>query len=198
MVAFDPVTAAKTVVATGFAPNDLVVAANGNIYVTEYTAQKIWLIPAGKNEAHVVDEGIGRPNGIVLSPDQSLLYVADTTGQFVYSFQIAADGSLRHKQPYFHLHLPDNSDSHADGLCVDKDGRLYVASGAGVQICDQAGRVNAILAKPAPGWLSNVELGGATLDTLYATGGTSVWRRKMKVQGFRYADGPITPEKPRL
>ena len=198
VVAFDPVTAAKTVVATGFAPNDLVVAANGNIYVTEYTAQKVWLIPAGKNEAHVVDEGIGRPNGIVLSPDQSLLYVADTTGQFVYSFQIAADGSLRHKQPYFHLHLPDNSDSHADGLCVDKDGRLYVASGAGVQICDQAGRVNAILAKPAPGWLSNVELGGATLDTLYATGGTSVWRRKMKVQGFRYADGPITPEKPRL
>ncbi len=94
--------------------------------------------------------------------------------------------------------MPDNSDSNADGLCVDKDGRLYVASGAGVQICDQAGRVNAILAKPAPGWLSNVELGGATLDTLYATGGTSVWRRKMKVQGFRYADGPITPEKPRL
>lgn len=197
VVAFDT-EGNKSVVASGFAPNDLVVAKNGNIYVTEFSTRKVWLIPSGKNEARVVDEGITKPNGVVLSPDQTLLYVADTAGQFVYSFQIAEDGSLRHKQPYFHLHLPDNSASNADGLCVDKDGRLYVASGAGVQICDQAGRVNAILSKPAPGWLSNVEFGGPALDTLYATGGTKVWRRKMKVQGFRYADGPITPDKPRL
>lgn len=197
VVAFDA-NGTKSVIATGFAPNDLVVAKNGNIYVTEFNTKKVWLIPAGKNEARVVDEGISKPNGVVLSPDQTLLYVADTAGQFVYSFQIAEDGSLRHKQPYFHLHLPDNSASNADGLCVDKDGRLYVASGAGVQICDQAGRVNAILSKPAPGWLSNVDFGGPALDTLYATGGSKVWRRKMKVQGIRYADGPVTPEKPRL
>jgi len=197
VVAFDT-EGNKSVVASGFAPNDLVVAKNGNIYVTEFNTKKVWLIPAGTREARVVDEGIAKPNGVVLSPDQTLLYVADTAGQFVYSFQIADDGSLRHKQPYFHLHLPDDSDSNADGLCVDKDGRLYVASGAGVQICDQAGRVNAILAKPAPGWLSNVDFGGPELDTLYATGGPKVWRRRMKVQGFRYADGPITPEKPRL
>ncbi len=197
VVAFDP-EGRKSVVATGFAPNDLVVAKNGNIYVTEYNTRKVWLIPAGTSEARVVDEGINRPNGVVLSPDQTLLYVADTAGQFVYSFQIAGDGSLRHKQPYFHLHRPDAGASDADGLCVDKDGRLYVASGAGVQICDQAGRVNAILGKPAPGWLSNVDFGGPDLDTLYATGGSKVWRRRMNVRGFRYADGPITPEKPRL
>ncbi|MFN0130242.1 MAG: SMP-30/gluconolactonase/LRE family protein, partial [Verrucomicrobiales bacterium] len=197
VVAFAP-DGIMSVVATGFAPNDLVVAHNGNIYVTEFNTKKVWLIPAGTNKARVVDEGIARPNGVVLSPDQTLLYVADTAGQFVYSFQIAEDGSLRHKQPYYHLHLADNSPSNADGLCVDKEGRLYVASGAGVQICDQAGRVNAILSKPALAWLSNVDFGGPTMDTLYATGGRQVWRRKMKVQGLRYADGPITPPKPRL
>jgi hypothetical protein len=39
-------------------------------------------------------------------------------------------------------------DSGASGLCVDRDGRLYVATRLGVQVCDQAGRVNAILPTP--------------------------------------------------
>jgi sugar lactone lactonase YvrE/enterochelin esterase-like enzyme len=196
IVAFDE-SGAKAAVASGFAGNDLVVAKTGGIYVTEFNTKKVWFIPPG-GSPRVADEGIARPNGVALSPDQTLLYVADTAGQFIYSFQVAADGSLRHKQPYFHLHLPDNSPSNADGLCVDAEGRLYVASAAGVQICDQAGRVNAILTKPQPGWLSNVDFGGAGLDFLYATAHDKVFRRKMKVKGFRYADGPFKPQAPRL
>ena len=38
-----------------------------------------------------------------------------------------------------------------DGMTVDSEGYLYVATRYGIQICDQAGRVNAIIAKPQPG-----------------------------------------------
>jgi sugar lactone lactonase YvrE len=164
----------------------------------------VWFIAAPSKPGdpypapRVVDEGIARPNGVVLSPDQSLLYVADTAGQFVWSFQVAADGSLRHKQKYFHLHLPDDSPSNADGLAVDRDGRLYVASGLGVQICDPAGRVNAILPKPQRKWLSNVDFGGPGFDMLYVTSGDKVFRRRMKTVGCRSGDAPIKPKPPRL
>lgn len=196
IVSFDAAGKA-TPIAAGFEPNDLVVTSTGNLYATEFKTHKVWFIPAG-GQPVVADEGIRRPNGIVLSPDQSLLYVADTEGKFVWSFQIAADGSLKYKQQYFHLHQADDNPTNADGMCVDKDGRLYVATGLGVQICDQPGRVNSILPKPEPGWFANVDFGGALMDYLYATAHDKVFRHKMKVSGFHYQDGPIKPEKPHL
>jgi gluconolactonase len=203
IVSFDE-TGAKTVIADGFAGNDLCVTHAGGLYVTEFNTKKVWFIapPAKAGDPfgapRVVDEGIAKPNGVVLAPDQSLLYVADTAGQFVWSFQIAPDGSLKNKQKFFHLHLADDTPSNADGLAVDRDGRLYVASGAGVQICDQAGRVNAILPKPQRKWLSNVDFGGSNFGYLYATSGDKVFRRKMKTVGYRSADPPIKPKEPRL
>lgn len=193
-----------TTVAEGFAGNDLCVTHAGGLYVTEFTAGKVWHIPAPAapgaphGTPRVVAEGISRPNGVVLSPDQTLLYVADTAGRFVHSFQVQPDGSLAHGQPYFHLHQPDEGGSRADGLAVDRAGRLYAATALGVQICDQAGRVNAILPRPAPGPLSNVDFGGAEMNELYVTAGPRVFKRRLRLQGVRSADEPFTPEKPRL
>src|SRR5439155_25224161 len=63
------------------APNDLVVAHNGNLYITDDPAKgsdapsKVWLItPDGKQQ--VVDTGLKFANGVTLSPDQTLLYVS--------------------------------------------------------------------------------------------------------------------------
>ena len=187
----------STSVATGVQPNDLVVTKSGNIYFTDFKGRKIYLIVPGSQPV-VVDETGFKPNGVVLSPDQSLLYVADTEGQFVWSYQISADGKLNYKQQYFHLHEQDDRPSDADGLCLDKEGRLYVATSSGVQICDQAGRVNVIIPKPEPGWFANVDFGGANMDYIYATAHDKVFRRKMKTTGFRYADGPFKPTPPRL
>jgi gluconolactonase len=114
------------------------------------------------------------------------------------SYQILTDGKLVNKQRYFHLHELDDRPSDADGLCVDREGRLYVATSSGVQICDQAGRVNVIIPKPEPGWFANVDFGGPNLDYIYATARDKVFRRKMKTKGFRYADGPFKPDAPRL
>jgi gluconolactonase len=190
-------------VADGFKGNDIAIAANGNLYVTDPLSVKnessrVWLIkPDGSKQ--VVDEGAVKfSNGITLSPAQSLLYVADTRSHWVYSYQVQPDGTLGHRQKYFHLHRPDTADdAGADGLEVDRDGRLYVATRMGIQICDQAGRVNCIIPTPN-GKVSNITFGGPQLDTLYATCGDKVYRRKVKTKGTPSFLPPVKPAPPRL
>ena len=111
---------------------------------------------------------------------------------------IAADGTLANKQRYDHLHVPDTADdSGADGMRVDRDGRLWVATRMGLQVCDQAGRVNVIIPTPN-GRVSNLCFGGPQLDWVVATCGDKVYRRKVRVNGALNFLPPTTPAKPRL
>lgn len=188
----------ERVVAEGLESNDLCVARNGNVYVTDPGNKRLWLIKAG-SEKKEVDTGITFPNGVRLTPDQSLLIVCDTRGEYVYSYQIQEDGTLAHKQPYFHLHTPAGSgESGADGMTYDTQGRLYVATALGVQFCDQAGRVNGIIPKPQNRWLSHAVFGGENLDTLFVTCSDKVFKRKTKAKGVMSARDPIRPPTPRL
>lgn len=201
IVAYDAEGKAS-VIASGFRGNDLVVRHDGSLYVTNpgwngTDPSQVWYI-SPKGEKKVVDTGLKFSNGLTVSPDQTLLYVADSRSHWVYSYQIQADGSLAHKQRYFHLHVPDTADdSGADGLRVDRDGRVYVATRIGIQVCDQAGRVNCIIPTPN-GKVSNFSFGGADLTTLFATCGDKVYQRKLKVKGSPAYLPPHKPGAPRL
>lgn len=188
-----------SVIADDLAGNDLVVAHNGNIYVTNPgTGQnKVWLIrPDGRKQE--VDAGLRCPNGIALSPDQTLLYVADYFSHWVYSYVIQPDGALGNKQRFYWLHEPDSEDySFADGMKVDANGLLYVATRLGIQVCDQAGRVNAIIPTPN-GRCTNLVFGGPKFDILYATCDAKVYRRKLNVTGVNAWAPPLKPAAPRL
>jgi gluconolactonase len=197
IVAYDA-SGKASVVAQDVESNDLIVSHKGEIYFTDHGNKGVWFINKA-GEKRLVDRGIARPNGIVLSPDQTLLFVDDTAGQFVYSFQVQPDGSLTNKQRYFHLHMPDAAtESGADGMTVDTNGNLYVTTAVGLQFCDQAGRVNGIINKPQRMWLSNVAFGGPDLSDLYVTCGDKVYRRKTKTKGVLSWKEPITPRAPRL
>lgn len=193
----------ERIVAENIAGNDVVVAHNGDLYVTnpsggpEPDAGKVWLIRPGQ-APRAVDTGFRSANGVALSPDQTLLYVADYRSHWVYSYQIQPDGSLAHKQRYYWLHVPDSDDqSFADGMKTDRDGRLYVATRLGIQVCDQAGRVNAIIPTPN-GRITNLVFGGPNFDVLYATCNEKVYRRKVGVTGVNAWGPPLKPAAPRL
>jgi len=191
----------STEFATGFKGNDLVVLNNGSIYATDPFEtpgmSKVYHV-SPKGEAKVVDTGLKFANGITVSPDQTLLYVADSRTHWVYSYQIAADGSLAYKQKYYHLHVHDkDDDSGADGLRADRDGQLWVATKVGLQVCDQAGRVRVIIPTPN-GKVSNLTFGGPEMDVVYATCGDKVYSRKVKVKGANAFEVPFTPKPPRL
>jgi sugar lactone lactonase YvrE len=82
-------------------------------------------------------------------------------------------------------------------MTVDTEGFLYVTTRAGLQICDQPGRVVAIVNKPQPGSLSNVVFGGPNLDYLYVTAGDKVFRRHVRRKGF-FPWTMVKPPQPRL
>ncbi|MBI5768887.1 MAG: SMP-30/gluconolactonase/LRE family protein [Verrucomicrobia bacterium] len=192
-----------SVVASDIAGNDLVVAHNGNLYVTNPPGgagrdpSRVWLIkPDGAKQ--IVDTGLKYANGIALSPDQALLYVADYQSHWVYSYVVQADGTLAHKQRYYWLHEPDTDDqAYADGLKVDRNGNLWVATRLGIQVCDQAGRVNVIIPTPN-GRCTNLVFGGEKFDTLYASCNEKVYRRKLNVTGANAWDAPHKPVAPKL
>ena len=192
IVAYD-MTGKETVVVTRVESNDLAIGTNGNIYFTDHGNKRVWMAtPDGQKR--VVDEGIARPNGIALTPDQTLLLVSDTAGPYVYSFVIQPDGSLAHRQPYFHLHMPPGgTESGADGMTVDTLGRLYVTTHAGLQFCDQLGRVNGIISKPQNKWLANVAFGGPDLKTMYVMCSDKVYRRQTKAKGVLAFQSPFAP-----
>ena len=191
----------KTVVAGGITGKDLVVANNGNIYVTSpgggNSPGKLYIIkPGGKRL--LVDEGLVLPNGVTLSPDQTQLYVTESSSRWVWVYQVQPDGSLINKQRYGWLHETDlDGQPLAGGLKCDREGRIYVASQPGIQVLDQTGRVNAILPLPA-GVPSNLCFGDPDFSTLYVTCGDRVYRRKLRVNGANTSDKPIKPRPPRL
>src|SRR5580692_4258436 len=187
-----------TKIADGFHGNDIVVRHDGGIYVTNPVQPgHVWYI-SPRGEKRIVDSGLKLPNGICLSPDQSLLYVAESRSHWVYSYQIQPDGSLADKQRYFWLHAPDRADNAGvDGIRVDQSGRLYSATDMGIQVSDPAGRVFAIIPTPN-GEIANLCFGGPQFDTIYACCKDRVYKRRVKTHGANAFAAPIKPDPPRL
>lgn len=191
----------ETVIAESTSANDIVVARNGNIYITAPDGRerpgKLFLIrPNG--EKVLVDEGIKFPNGLALTPDQTQLYVTESATHWVWIYKIQPDGTLAYKQRYGWLHVADGDDNAwSDGLKCDREGRVYVTSRLGVQVLDQTGRVNAILPVPT-GQTSNLCFGGANFDMLYVTSGDKVYRRRLKSHGVNPFEDAFKPVKPKL
>lgn len=159
----------------------------------------LFFIPAGGKPVPVEPCQNFSPGALCLSPDQTLLYVADRFSQWVYSFQVQGDGGLRHGQRYYHLHLPDRSASGDEirDLKVDTDGRLYCATSLGVQICDQAGRVNCIVPVPG-GAVTGICFAGPEAQTLVAFTKDQIYTRPIKTRGAHPLAKPNKPGAPRL
>ncbi len=177
--------------------NDIVLLPGGGYY-TDPDHQRVCFFDWDGNQK-VVDEGLAFPNGVVVSPDQTLLMVSDTRDRFTYSYQIQPNGDLKFRQKYGHLHRRDGDrDCGSDGMAVDRDGRTYVTTRNGLQVMDALGRVHLILRKPQPGWMSNVVFGGVDRNWLYVTCQNAVYRRKVKTQGFDSVASPFKPPRPGL
>ncbi|HVY76535.1 MAG TPA: SMP-30/gluconolactonase/LRE family protein [Puia sp.] len=191
----------ETVIADSVDGNDLVVAANGNIYVTipdgtEKPSRILLIRPGGQKQ--IVDEGLKFANGIALTPDQLHLYVTESATHWIWIYDILPDGSLTNKQRYGWLHVPDTEENAwPDGIRCDREGRVYAATRLGIQVLDQVGRVNAII--PVPGnKVYNLCFGGPGFNVLYVAAGDKVYRRQLKVQGANGFQHPNKTPQPRL
>jgi len=170
-------------------PNDLILNERGGIYFTDFVrAQRdapayVYYLPPGADEAVVLSTELRRPNGLSLSEDESALIVDDTFDDTIYVFDLQPNGLATGSRPFATLrNIPEGRVSGADGLTIDRDGRLYVATAVGVQIFDPRGEYLGTL--PVPGTPRNVAFAGQDKSTLYITARTAIYRIRTDTQGL--------------
>lgn len=182
-------------------PNDLVVSTTGAVYFSEPgpnapadgstpppppLTPAVYHIPVG-GEAQRVADGIQRPNGIMLSREEETLYVNNTQGEYLLAFDVQADGSLTNQRDFAEYDgVTRNANgtvaSGADGLAIDAEGRLYVATTVGVQVFSEAGaRLGTIPVSRAP---QNIAFAGPDKQTLYIVGRGAAYKVPMLARGF--------------
>jgi gluconolactonase len=193
-------------------PNDLVMDAKGGIYFTD--PQFIFDTPArpGKTVNYLKANGdiievispgdFGMPNGVILSPDGSKLYVNNTyhdanrmsdVENFVIVYDVNDDGTLSNKRRFCHLFLPpseyDNGTKStcADGMTMDELGNLYVGTNIGLQIFSPEGKyIGNIHTDTFP---VSVCFGGENYDELFMTCWDKIYTIKTNVKGLKYPLG---------
>lgn len=110
--------------------NEIVVDGRGNAYVNgigfdfpegEVGPGFIALVSPGGAARQVADE-VEFPNGMVVTPDNSALIVAESYGHRLTSFDIAADGGLSNRRVW-----ADLGDGVPDGICLDAEGAVWYA-----------------------------------------------------------------------
>lgn len=175
-------------------PNDLVADSKGGIYFTDpgarpepgqppVTTAVYYRSPAG--QLSQLDTSIQRPNGIQLSPDEKMLYVANTAGEFVLAYDVAPNGTVRNRRNFAKLagykQTENGWSSGADGLATDAHGRLYVASSVGIQVFSPKGQALGVI--PLPKAPQNLAFAGADRKTLYVVGRGAAYRIALLASG---------------
>jgi gluconolactonase len=137
--------------------NDLVVSRQGVVYFTVGGAYAVG--PGGRVVA--IGESVAT-NGIMLSPDERVLYV--TNGRTIAAFDIQSDGSARNQREFARL----EAGGSGDGMAIDAAGRLYVTSQPGIQVFSSGGTYLGVI--PTPRNVISVAFSGIDRKTLYVVG----------------------------
>ncbi len=178
-------------------PNDVVVASDGAIWFTdpaygivqaaeghpgerEYGDHYVFRLEAGSTVPAPVVIDVEEPNGLAFSPDESILYVADT------SAALRSDGSGNRQLRAYDVHDGVRCkngrtlvslapvDGLIDGLRVDTEGRLWCSSATSVIVFSSLG--HELLRIPVPEVIANLCFGGADGTDLYIAASTSLYR----------------------
>ena len=106
-------------------PNDLAIAPNGNIYLSdpnwaEETGQ-LWQVNSSQ-KIILLEKNMGTTNGIAVSPDGKMLYVNESVQRKVWQYNIDTNGSISNKTLFYAF-----PDFGMDGMRFDQMGNLYIA-----------------------------------------------------------------------
>ena len=141
--------------------------------------------------------GVGFGERLCLSPDQTILYATNQNSSFIAVVTLGPDRRASRGQQFFELESFGQTSPVVQGLCVDTNGWLYVATSLGIQVCDQAGRVNFIIPTPKPAF--DVCFGGKDLSELFIACGDTIYKRPTKAKGVVSGQqAPIKPPPPKL
>jgi len=205
VVRVDMSTGKSTIIAGLFngksfnAPNDLAIDEAGRIYFTdpwyfghepvEQPVMGVYRIDTDGRVSLIIDDA-GKPNGIVVSPDQQTLYVASADDpssasalNALLAYDLSGDGGASNRR----VLVDFGAEWGPDGMTIDTDGNLYLARSSedpGIHVYSPDGKLQAFI--PTPMYPSNVTFGhGPFSQTLFITAQQNLYRIDVSREGYR-------------
>jgi gluconolactonase len=173
-------------------PNDVVVSSDGAVWFTDppygitsdYEGHRsdpeidgchVYRVDPASGAVERVADDFQRPNGLAFSPDESVLYIADTHGGHIRRFDVDG-GSLSGGEVF-----AETPGGNFDGMRVDIEGRVWAAA-ADVYCFHPDGTHLATLPIPQPS-VSNLVFGGPKRNRLFITATDSVYSIMLNTNG---------------
>jgi gluconolactonase len=171
-------------------PNDVVCRSDGSIYFTDPGLR----VPLAQREVdhagvyRITSQGAVSlvadceyPNGLAFSPDERVLYVANTRwAQYIHAFELDAAGAVVRRRIFADM-SSDETEGVPDGMKVDTQGRVFCTGPGGTWVFAPDGRRLGIIRTPEVP--ANVAFGGPDLRTLFLTARTSVYTLRVRTPG---------------
>ena len=193
VVAFDVKTKQKRVLASQLGgthfnePNDLAIDHQDGFYFSDPNYQHRGQATVMKEDAYYcspegqitrVSTVCIKPNGVLLSPDDRTLYLADSRGEAIYRYDVLGPGKLANETKWI-----DGLASHPDGMTLDEHGNLYICCGrAGLKVFSPQGEPIGLIELP---YASNCCFGGPDFTTLFVTSADKFLGIPTKVRGIK-------------
>ena len=177
-------------------PNDVCVRSDGTIYFTdpwfgrmphygverprELGWQGVFRVsPDGALHLVVDKRQFDQPNGLCFSPDESKLYVNDTTRAVIRVFDVAPGGSLSHPRLFAQGIKSSREAGLPDGMKCDAEGNVWVTAPGGIRVYSPDGaQLGTVRIPEMP---ANLHWGGSEWRTLFVCATTSVYAVETKV-----------------
>ena len=175
-----------TVIASSFQgrrlnrPNDVVVKSDGSIYFTDpwtsplpaeqwdSTFSGVYRVSADLGTITLLIDDFIVPNGLMFSPDESILYINDSRRGHIRSFEVQPNGTLAKQSDKVLADLTGSEPGVPDGMKVDIEGNIYCGGSGGLYIMDATGKKLG-LANHGATATTNLAFGGNDWKTLYFT-----------------------------
>src|SRR5207342_1057081 len=138
--------------------------------------------PPDRDKLQLVISDLARPNGLVFSPDEKFLYVAESGKRVWMRYRVQKDGSVTDGALFLDA-SSDKADGGPDGLRVDQKGNIYSSGPGGVWIISPEGKHIGTFKLPER--VANVAWGDKDGKTLYICASTTIYSIKLKIPGVR-------------
>jgi gluconolactonase len=172
-------------------PNDVVCKSDGSLWFTDPDLR----VPFSERELpyagvyRIAPDGSTMlmadceyPNGLAFSPDERLLYVANTRWtQYIHAFELDASGKVVRRRIFAEMASDEDKNGVPDGMKVDVEGRVYCTGPGGTWVFAPDGKRLGIIQTPEVP--ANICFGGRDLRTLFLTARTSIYSLRVNVPG---------------
>lgn len=172
-------------------PNDAVVRSDGTIYFTDPTyggmgsvgTRGVYRVAPDGGVTQFYTTATGQPNGVTLSPNESILYVADSQLSTVRRFDVAADGTPSNQSLFVNTSQGGPGGSGGDGITTDDNGFLYVTTSVGVKVWRPDAGYHGTITVPGGRTPANCAFGEADRRTLFITAQDRLYKLRLNVTG---------------